>query len=90
MTLDQKAAKAIADKGQKIFDESIKPTIDLEEERGKFVVIDVETGDYEVDKRGLEASRRLRRRNPGAVTYRVRIGFTAALRMGGRSLESGK
>ena len=89
MTLDQKAAKAIAEKGQKIYDESIKPLLDLDQERGKFVVIDVESGDYEIDKRGLEASRRLRQRNPNAVTYRVRIGFSAALRMGGRSLEPG-
>lgn len=54
---------------------------------GKFVVIAVETGDYEIDKRGSEASKRLRERRPGAVNYRVRVEFSAALCMGGRNLE---
>ena len=45
MSIDQKAAKAISDKGRKIYEETIKPLIDLEQEKGKFVVIDVHSGD---------------------------------------------
>lgn len=83
MQLDQKAAKAIADKGEKIYEETIKPYIDLKQERGKFIVIDVETGDYEIDKRDPVATRRLLDRSPGAMTYAVRVGFPTAYRMVG-------
>ena len=88
MTLDQKAAKAIAEKGQKIYDESIKPLLDLDQERGKFVVIDVESGDYEIDKRDIIATKKLLERQPGAMTFAVRVGFIAAYRMGGRNYIS--
>ena len=47
-------------------------------EKGTFVVIDVETGDYEVDARDAAATRRLLKRRPAAVTYGVRVGHRAA------------
>ena len=85
MAMDQEAARAFAEKGEKIYAEAIKPHINLEKERGKFVVIDVETGDYEIDKRDIVATLRLRDRHPGAMTYGIRVGFLAAYRMGGRN-----
>jgi hypothetical protein len=85
--VDQKAAKAIADRGEKIYAENIKPHIDIEKEKGKFVVIDVDTGDYEIDRRDAAATRRLVDRHPDAVTYAVRIGRPTAYRMGGLRIE---
>ena len=85
MTIDQNAAKAITAKGKKIYEDAIKPLIDVEREKGKFVVIDVDTGDYEIDKRDIVATNRLLERRPGAMTYGVRVGFLAAYRMGGRN-----
>ncbi len=81
MSVDQKAAKAIADKGEAIYAEVIKPSINIEQEMGKFIVIDVNTGDYEIDKRDAAASRRLRARCPDAITYAVRVGRPTAYRM---------
>ena len=86
MAMDQEAARAFAEKGEKIYAEAIKPHINLEKEKGKFLVIDVETGDYEIDKRMILASKKLRERKPDAITYGVRVGFSAAYRMGGRNL----
>ena len=80
-----KTAKAISNKGKKIYEETIKPQIDVEKEKGKFVVIDVDTEDYEIDKRDITATNRLLERRPGAMTYAVRVGFLAAYRMGGRN-----
>ena len=60
MQVNREAMRAVADKGERIYAETIKPLIDFERERGKFVVIDVDSGDYEIDKRDAEASRRLR------------------------------
>lgn len=45
---------------------------------GTFVVIDVETGDYEIDERDATATRRLLERRPNAVTYGLRVGYRAA------------
>ncbi len=90
MSVDQEAAKAISDKGKRIYEETIKPLIDIEKEKGKFVVIDVETGDYEIDKKDIVASRRLRERHPGILTYAVRVGFPTAYRMTGMKIQRSK
>ena len=87
MSVDQKAARLIADQGEKIYSEVIKPSIDLVEEKGKFVVIDVNSGDYEIDKRDNTATRRLRERRPEAVTYAVRVGRPTAYRMIGMKIN---
>ena len=87
MSVDQNAARAIADKGEKIYAETIKPSINFEQEKGKFVVIDVNTGDYEIDKRDAAATRRLRDRRPEAVTYAVRVGRPTAYRMIGMKIN---
>ena len=81
MLVDQEVAREIASKGEKIYADTIKPNINLEEERGKFVVIDVNTGDYEIDKRNVTASLRLQERQPDGVLYGIRIGFAAAYKM---------
>lgn len=47
-------------------------------EDGMFVVIDVESGDYEIDARDADATSRLVKRRPDAVTYGIRVGFLAA------------
>ncbi len=47
-------------------------------DKGNFVVIDVESGDYEIDAADAIATRRLLDRRPNAVTYGVRIGHRAA------------
>ena len=63
--------------GEAIYREKIRPRIESAE-KGKFVVIDVETGDYEMDADDAAATRRLLERKPGAVTYGVRVGYRAA------------
>ena len=76
----------IGRRGETLYRGKIKPLVDPVH-YGKFVVIDVETGDYEIDKRDAVASQRLRERRPEAITYGVRIGFPTAYRMGGRFLR---
>jgi hypothetical protein len=78
----------ISERGKAIYEECIKHLVDPLH-YGKFVVIDVETGDYEIDNRDIVATKRLLERRPGAMTYGVRVGFLAAYRMGGRNWISG-
>lgn len=57
---------------------------------GRFVVLDVETGDYEMDDEAVVATARLRERKPDAVFYLKRVGRRAAFRMrgGGFAVDS--
>jgi hypothetical protein len=67
----------IAAQGEAIYREQIQSKVEPTE-KGKFVVIDVETGDYEIDAGDAAATRRLLERRPSAVTYGVRVGHRAA------------
>ncbi len=49
---------------------------------GKFLVIDIETGDYEIDADDLVATQHLLTTHPNAVIYGLRIGFPTAYRIG--------
>jgi hypothetical protein len=62
----------------------LRDTIETAGNIGKFIVLDVESGDYEIDDQGIESSRRLQARHPGAILYALRIGYkTAASFCGG-------
>ena len=65
--------------GESIYWEQVQSRIGPVE-KGTFVVIDIETGDYEIDPRDAVATRRLLERRPHAVTYGVRVGHRAAYR----------
>lgn len=67
----------ISARGEAIYREQIQSKVEPAG-KGKFVVIDVETGDYEIDAGDASATRRLLERRPSAVTYGVRVGYRAA------------
>lgn len=72
----------ISNLGEKIYREKIKSQLPPSE-KGKFVIIDVVSGDYEIAEELLTASNRLRERQPTAVKYIGRVGYKAALHFGG-------
>jgi hypothetical protein len=72
----------IARRGEEIYQQVIRPKVDARDE-GKFLVLDVESGDYEIDTDDLVASDRLLARHPNAELYGVRIGYPEAYRLGG-------
>lgn len=55
---------------------------------GEFLILNVHTGEYEVDRDDVAASRRARLRFPDAPLLTIRIGHAAAFRIGGRSLKT--
>ena len=65
MAFDKNNAPAI---GRAIYREKILPTLGPEH-KGKVVVIDVKSGDYEIADRHITAARRLRERRPDAYTW---------------------
>ena len=63
-----------ADLGRAIYIKHIKPLM-TEEDIGKFVAIDVDTGDYEVDLQVSEALQRLKSRHPENALTAQRVGY---------------
>jgi hypothetical protein len=68
---------------EQLYESSIRQKVESEENIGKMVIIDVETGDYEIDKNGLHASNRLNERHPGARLFGIRIGYNVAASISG-------
>ena len=77
--------KEITARGEAIYREQIRNLVETTE-KGKFVIIDIETGDYEIDTKDVTATLKLLERRPDAITYAVRIGYRTAYRIGGRRL----
>ena len=51
--------------------------------RGKPLIIDIETGEYELSDDSLGASMRLLAKQPGAALYGMRVGYPAFVKAGG-------
>ena len=73
----------VADLGEAIYEEKIRHLVEPSE-KGKLILIDVESGDYEIDENHFDAFDRLKERQPNAVAYMGRIGYRAAFSLGGR------
>jgi hypothetical protein len=67
----------IAELGEEIYAERLRDRVETEENIGKVIIIDVETGDYEIDDDGLQANHRIRTKHPRGVLYGLRIGYDA-------------
>lgn len=67
--------------GRDIFDRHVRPVLRPEDD-GKFVAIDVATGDYEIDEDDYAAVVRLRSRKPAADVWLMQVGFPTTYRMG--------
>jgi hypothetical protein len=65
MPTTQRSLDELAALGGDIFDRHVRPTLRPEDD-GKFVAIDVETGEYEMDADDYTAVTRLRARKPAA------------------------
>ena len=81
MSSRRSRSKETGARGEAIYREQIRHLVEPAE-TGKFVVIDVESGDYEIDAEALAASTRLRERRPNAVSYGIRVGSGAAYSLG--------
>lgn len=76
----------VARRGQQIYDERIRQDVEADYP-GKFLAVDILTGNYEIADDLLTAGDRVRARNPSAVPYTVRVGSPFAIRLGSRWLR---
>jgi hypothetical protein len=76
-------AEEVAARGEALYEQRIRAQVEAAHP-GKFVVVDIETGDYEIDADDLAATKRALGKRPDAVLYGLRIGSPTAYRLGGR------
>src|SRR5438552_12138503 len=72
--------------GNEIYRRSIRDKV-MPQHKGKFLILDIESGDYEVDEDDLSAEDRLRARRPDGVFFGLRIGYTSAYTLAGTMEE---
>ncbi len=75
----------VVQRGREIYERRIRRWVEPLH-KGKFIVIDITTGDYEIAGDDLEASDRMVERNPDAILYGTRIRERAAYRIGAHLL----
>ena len=72
-----------ARRGDSLYETTVRPHLKPQDE-GKFVALDIETGEYEIADGELKACDRLRARLPDTQTWLVRVGSRSVHRFGGR------
>ncbi len=72
----------VAARGEAIYLRQIRDKLNPKH-KGEFVVIDIETGEYEINADDVAATKRLLTNYPDAVIYGLRVGFSTAYRIGG-------
>lgn len=73
-----------ARRGDEIYESQVRRQVEADN-HGKIVAIDIETGDFEIDRSEIAACDRLEARRPDAQIWIVRIGSRHIRRFGGRT-----
>ncbi len=75
-----------ARRGDALVENKVRPHLTADDEH-KFVAIDIETGEYELDKNEMKAADRLHKRVPDAQIWLVRVTLGYLHRFGGHGLR---
>ncbi|MBD2498927.1 hypothetical protein [Nostoc sp. FACHB-280] len=78
----------VARRGKELYEKSIRAKVETQENIGKIISINVETGDYEIGDDLVETSLRLKSKQPNAALWGERIGFDAVYAVGGTLLRT--
>ncbi len=76
-------AREIVERGYAIYESRIRPLVEREH-FGQYLVIDIETGEYEIDADHLAASNRAAAKRANPLLFAMRIGYRAGGRIGAR------
>jgi len=72
----------VALRGKSLYEQHIRSQVKNERNIGKIVIIDIKSGDYEVDDIGIISAERLHTSHPMARLYGIRIGYNVAETLG--------
>lgn len=81
MPHSQYTADQIVQRGQYLYETRLRLLM-KSKDIGNVLVIDVETGDYELDTDDIAAAHRLQAKHPGAALYAMRVGSPTFGRIG--------
>ena len=82
-----RTSQNVALRGTEIYEQQIKAEIE-DGNRGKFLVINTETGEYEMDADDVLAAKRAKFRFPDAPLFSMRIGHASAYHIGSRKITA--
>lgn len=71
----------IASRGQSLYEREIRANVEGQHD-GRFLVLDIETGEYEIADLAVDAVRRMKARHADPALFIIRIGRPAAYRLG--------
>ncbi|MBD2772178.1 hypothetical protein [Iningainema tapete] len=77
----------VAQRAKQFYDQGIRSIVEHGDNIGKMIVIDAETGEYEIDETGVESILTLKQKNPNARLFMMRIGYDVAFSFGSASME---
>jgi hypothetical protein len=72
----------IRERAEEIYRRDIRPRV-MPQHKGKFLVLDIKSGDYEIDEDDLSASEKLQARRPNGVCFGLRVGYKSAYTLAG-------
>lgn len=82
MPVPRYSPEEFARRGREWYEKEIRQNVESGNE-GKAVIIDIETGDYEMDQDSLAATHRFLAKKPDAQLYAIRVGYPAFAKRGG-------
>ncbi len=79
--MERITAQEVALRGRQLYEERIRSQVEPEHD-GRFLVVDVDSGEYALADDELEAFARVREKTPEGVLFLIRVGHRAAHRIG--------
>jgi len=86
MAQTQYTNEEIARIGTELYRRHIRDKV-FPQHKGKFLILDILSGDYEIDDDDSSAEEKLRARRPDGIFYGLRIGYTSAYTLAGHMIE---
>ena len=81
-TMEEVAARV-----KHFYEHGIRQEVEHGENIGQMIVIDAETGEYGIDRSGVETALKLKGKKPFARLFTMRIGYDVGVVFGGATME---
>ena len=88
MEATKMSIEEVARHGEALYAQGLRAKVENDENIGKVLVIDVETGECAIDDTGIDGSRLLHVKRPDAPLYGIRIGYRAMETFGGMRVRT--
>ena len=83
MKRSEMSSEEVCRLGEVWYNQGIRERVETKENIGKMLIIDVETGNYEIEDTGFEAAQHFHATQADTPLYGLRIGYNVAASLGG-------